>query len=41
MTAFPNNSDTVDARRPQRKKTTEKHLKKRSGEGNVDSRLKD
>jgi len=29
----------VDATRPQRKRTTEKHLKKRSGEGNVDSGL--
>jgi len=27
----------VDATRPQRKRTTETHLKKRSGEGNVDS----
>jgi len=25
---------------PQRKRTTEKHLEKRSGEGNVDSRLR-
>jgi len=30
---------TVDATRPQRKRTTEKHLKKRSGEGNVDCGL--
>jgi len=29
----------VDATRPQRKRTTEKHLKKKSGEGNVDSGL--
>jgi len=29
-------SATVDATRPQRKRTTEKHLEKRSGEGNVD-----
>jgi len=29
----------VDSTRPQRKRTTEKHLEKRSGEGNVDSRL--
>jgi len=29
----------VDATRPQRKRTTEKHLEKRSGEGHVDSRL--
>jgi len=28
-----------DATKPQRKRTTEKHLEKRSGEGNVDSRL--
>jgi len=26
----------VDATRPQRKRMTEKHLEKRSGEGNVD-----
>jgi len=30
---------TVDATRPQRKRTTEKHLEKRSGEENVDSGL--
>jgi len=29
----------VDATRPQRKRTTEKHLEERSGEGNVDSGL--
>jgi len=29
----------VDATRPQRKKTTEEHLEKRSGEGNVDNGL--
>jgi len=29
----------VDATRPQRKRTTEKHLEKKSGEGNVDSGL--
>jgi len=29
----------VDITRAQRKKTTEKHLEKRSGEGNVDSGL--
>jgi len=29
----------VDATRPQRKRTTEKHLEKRSGEGKVDSGL--
>jgi len=29
----------VDATRPERKRTTEKHLKKRSGEGDVDSGL--
>jgi len=29
----------VDATRSQRKRTTEKHLKKRSKEGNVDSGL--
>jgi len=29
----------VDATRPQRKRTTEKHLEKRSGEENVYSRL--
>jgi len=27
---------SVDATKPQRKRTTEKHLEKRSGEGNVD-----
>jgi len=32
-------SAIVDATRPQRKKTTEKHLEKRSGEGNMDSGL--
>jgi len=32
-------SATVDATRPQRKNTTEKHLEMRSGEGNVDSGL--
>jgi len=32
-------SDTVHATRPQRKRTTEKHLEKISGEGNVDSGL--
>jgi len=29
----------VDVIKPQRKRTTEKHLEKRSGEGNVDSGL--
>jgi len=29
----------VDATRPKRKRMTEKHLEKRSGEGNVDSGL--
>jgi len=29
----------VDVTRPQRKRMTEKHLEKRSGEGNVDSGL--
>jgi len=29
----------MDATRPQRKRITEKHLEKRSGEGNVDSDL--
>jgi len=29
----------VNATRPQTKRTTEKHLEKRSGEGNVDSGL--
>jgi len=31
---------TVDATRPHRKRMIEKHLEKRSGEANVDSRLR-
>jgi len=33
------NRHCIDATRRQRKRTTEKHLEKRSGEGNVDSGL--
>jgi len=33
-------SATVDATRPQRKRTTEKHLEKRAGKGNADGGLR-